>query len=149
MASWIKEDECPTDSGLVEFKGCPDTDGDGIKDLDDKCPLKPGQLNLKVVLTRMAMVFQITRIAVRRRKVQWTITVALMVTRTVTVFLTRMIKCIDIPGPAENKGCPYADLDGDGVLDKDDSCIDTPGPAENKRLPIQRLRWRWSIRQRR
>ncbi|KAF5276743.1 hypothetical protein FQR65_LT16221 [Abscondita terminalis] len=33
-----KDDRCPETPGLPEFQGCPDTDGDGIPDIDDKCP---------------------------------------------------------------------------------------------------------------
>lgn len=35
--------------------------------------------------------------------------------------------CIDQPGPRENHGCPWADTDEDGVLDKDDECITVKG----------------------
>jgi outer membrane protein OmpA-like peptidoglycan-associated protein len=37
-----KDDDCPTVKGLKQFKGCPDTDGDGIADKDDKCPNEKG-----------------------------------------------------------------------------------------------------------
>ena len=43
--------------------------------------------------------------------------------------------CPDVPGPVENKGCPWPDTDKDGVLDKDDGCPDVPGPVENKGCP--------------
>lgn len=33
-----KEDVCPNIPGLVEFEGCPDTDGDGVQDSEDECP---------------------------------------------------------------------------------------------------------------
>jgi outer membrane protein OmpA-like peptidoglycan-associated protein len=36
------KDDCPTVAGLAQFKGCPDTDGDGIVDADDKCPAEAG-----------------------------------------------------------------------------------------------------------
>lgn len=29
---------CPDIKGLSKYKGCPDTDGDGIADKEDKCP---------------------------------------------------------------------------------------------------------------
>ncbi len=38
-------------------------------------------------------------------------------------------KCPDQPGPKENGGCPDADRDGDGVPDRLDKCPDQPGPA--------------------
>ena len=43
--------------------------------------------------------------------------------------------CVEIPGPVENKGCPWPDRDKDGVLDKDDKCPDEPGPVENQGCP--------------
>jgi outer membrane protein OmpA-like peptidoglycan-associated protein len=39
-----KEDACPTVAGLAAFKGCPDTDGDGITDAEDKCPTVAGTI---------------------------------------------------------------------------------------------------------
>ncbi|NRT16579.1 outer membrane protein OmpA-like peptidoglycan-associated protein [Flavobacterium sp. 28A] len=43
--------------------------------------------------------------------------------------------CIDIAGPADNKGCPYPDSDNDGTLDKDDKCPTVAGPTENNGCP--------------
>jgi outer membrane protein OmpA-like peptidoglycan-associated protein len=37
-------------------------------------------------------------------------------------------QCPDVPGPAENSGCPDADRDGDGIPDRLDKCPDEPGP---------------------
>lgn len=39
-----KEDKCPTVKGSKLTGGCPDADGDGIADLNDICPLIPGIL---------------------------------------------------------------------------------------------------------
>jgi OOP family OmpA-OmpF porin len=38
--------------------------------------------------------------------------------------------CIEQPGPRENHGCPWADTDGDGIFDKDDECITVKGLPE-------------------
>ena len=43
--------------------------------------------------------------------------------------------CPYLAGPIANKGCPYQDTDGDGVLDKDDDCPNTPGPKSNRGCP--------------
>ena len=45
-------------------------------------------------------------------------------------------KCPYNPGPPENDGCPYTDTDGDGIIDKDDDCVNTPGPIENNGCPV-------------
>ena len=44
-------------------------------------------------------------------------------------------ECPEIAGPFENKGCPWKDTDGDTVLDKDDKCPTVAGPVENKGCP--------------
>jgi outer membrane protein OmpA-like peptidoglycan-associated protein len=43
--------------------------------------------------------------------------------------------CVNIAGPAENKGCPWLDTDKDDVLDKDDKCPKVVGPKENGGCP--------------
>lgn len=35
--------------------------------------------------------------------------------------------CVEVPGPKENKGCPWPDTDKDGIVDKDDKCPTVPG----------------------
>jgi outer membrane protein OmpA-like peptidoglycan-associated protein len=47
--------------------------------------------------------------------------------------------CPTIPGPPENKGCPYTDTDGDGVIDKDDRCPLTPGDPANFGCPVVKV----------
>lgn len=42
-----EQDECPFTAGLIQFKGCPDTDGDGIQDKLDACPNNPGPASNK------------------------------------------------------------------------------------------------------
>jgi len=33
-----QQDDCPNTPGLAEFRGCPDSDGDRVRDKDDNCP---------------------------------------------------------------------------------------------------------------
>jgi OOP family OmpA-OmpF porin len=73
-------DECPLTPGLVSFQGCPDTDGDGIPDQLDKCP--------------------------------------------------------QVKGIARLLGCPEPDRDKDGVIDSLDKCPDLPGFRENDGCPV-------------
>jgi outer membrane protein OmpA-like peptidoglycan-associated protein len=44
-------------------------------------------------------------------------------------------ECPEIAGPVENKGCPWKDTDGDTVLDKDDKCPTVVGHVENNGCP--------------
>ena len=65
------DDRCPEVAGKAELAGCPDTDGDGLADAEDQCPTEAG--------------------------------------------------------PAEKHGCPIAkDTDGDGVPDDLDRCALDP-----------------------
>ena len=43
------EDKCPTVAGLARYQGCPipDTDGDGVNDEEDRCPDVPGVIENK------------------------------------------------------------------------------------------------------
>ena len=42
--------------GLAQFQGCPDTDGDGVADIDDQCPEVAGPKKITVVLGQIQMV---------------------------------------------------------------------------------------------
>jgi outer membrane protein OmpA-like peptidoglycan-associated protein len=44
-------------------------------------------------------------------------------------------RCPDQAGPRDNFGCPWPDRDRDGVADKDDRCPDEPGPKESFGCP--------------
>jgi len=74
-------DQCPLVVGLKRYHGCPipDRDADGINDEEDQCP--------------------------------------------------------DVKGVAEYKGCPVPDKDNDGVPDRDDKCPGLPGNASNGGCP--------------
>jgi outer membrane protein OmpA-like peptidoglycan-associated protein len=76
------DDKCPDVAGLARYQGCPipDTDKDGINDEVDKCP--------------------------------------------------------SVPGVARYQGCPIPDTDGDGVNDEEDKCINEKGPASNFGCPV-------------
>jgi len=73
-------DACPLTAGLQAFRGCPDTDGDGIPDKDDKCPT--------------------------------------------------------VAGISRLQGCPIPDRDKDGVNDEADKCPDLPGDKEHGGCPL-------------
>ena len=75
-------DKCPTTPGSVSNNGCPlvDTDGDGVADVSDKCPT--------------------------------------------------------VAGLASNNGCPIVDTDGDGVADVNDKCPNIAGSPSNNGCPL-------------
>ena len=100
---------------MKEFKGCPDTDGDGVFDAIDDCPKTFGPKE--------------------NNGCPYPDTDG-------DGLLDNADDCPNIAGPVENKGCPYEDTDGDGLLDKDDECPMTPGPAEGQWWMPQSLRRR-------
>ncbi len=74
------DDKCPDVAGIAAFNGCPDKDGDGITDADDKC--------------------------------------------------------VDVKGIAKYNGCPIPDTDKDGINDEDDKCVSEAGVARYQGCPI-------------
>lgn len=104
------EDDCRSEAGPAENKGCPyrDSDKDGVLDKDDKCPDVAGNvqnLGCPYIDTDKDGI------------------------------LDKDDKCVNEAGPKENNGCPYLDSDKDGVLDKDDNCPTVFGIVENKGCP--------------
>lgn len=95
------QDSCPLEHGLPP-DGCPirDRDGDGFPDPKDECPSEPG--------------IAPTGCPIRDADQDGV--------------LDATDECRDVPGIAPT-GCP--DQDQDGVLDRDDQCIDVPGIAPN------------------
>ncbi|MCF8236721.1 MAG: OmpA family protein [Saprospiraceae bacterium] len=92
------EDKCPLIPGSIELKGCPDADGDGIADADDACPDQAGPAALKGCPDADGDGIADADDA-----------------------------CPTEAGPAATKGCP--DRDNDGIVDSEDQCPDVAGPA--------------------
>jgi outer membrane protein OmpA-like peptidoglycan-associated protein len=103
------DDKCPDVAGLASLQGCPDRDGDGIADGDDKCPDVPG-------LAR----YQGCPIPDTDKD----------------GMNDEVDKCPTVPGVARYQGCPIPDTDGDGVNDEEDKCINEKGPASNFGCPV-------------
>ncbi len=112
-----KDDECPTEKGDKENKGCPkkeeekkcpDRDKDGICDKDDKCPDVWGAKENQGCPSN---------------------------DRDGDGIRDDIDKCPDIPGSARNEGCPLSDRDKDGILDEIDPCPDEAGPLTNMGCP--------------
>jgi OOP family OmpA-OmpF porin len=93
------QDQCPLEAGLLP-DGCPirDADGDGFPDAKDQCPQEAG--------------IAPTGCPIRDADGDGV--------------LDNVDECKDVPGVAPT-GCP--DGDQDGVLDRDDKCLDVPGVA--------------------
>ena len=103
-------DECVNQAGPKKNKGCPylDSDGDGLLDDIDVCPNTPGE-------HRFVGCPDTDKDGTPDSK----------------------DNCVNEPGPKGNHGCPYEDhdTDGDGVMDSQDKCTLVPGEASNQGCP--------------
>ena len=130
------EDTCPEVSGLKENQGCPDTDGDGLHDRIDACPESSGPLENQGCPDKDGdglFDFIDDCPDIAGPKENQGCP---WPDSDGDGILDKKDECETIKGPKENKGCPYKDTDGDGLLDKDDDCPVTPGPKENKGCPV-------------
>ncbi len=103
------DDKCPDVKGLASLQGCPDRDGDGITDADDKCPDVAG-----LARYQGCPIPDTDKDGIN----------------------DEADKCITVPGLARYQGCPIPDTDGDGVNDEEDKCINEKGPASNFGCPV-------------
>ncbi len=109
------EDKCPDQPGPRENQGCPvskDSDGDGIPDDIDRCPLDPEDLDG----------FQDEDGCPDPDNDGDGI-------------VDKIDACPNTSGPISNRGCPVLDRDGDGIPDDQDKCPDQAGPKENGGCP--------------
>lgn len=91
------EDECPTRPGSDYAAGCPDSDGDGLLDDEDACPNQGGTVGTKGCPDKDGDGLP-----------DW------------------QDRCPDRSGPLNTGGCP--DSDGDGLTDDIDRCPEKKGP---------------------
>jgi OmpA-OmpF porin, OOP family len=103
------DDKCPDTPGLAALQGCPDRDGDGIADGDDKCPDVAG-----LARYQGCPIPDTDKDGIN----------------------DELDKCPTVPGVARYQGCPIPDTDGDGVNDEEDKCINEKGPASNYGCPV-------------
>jgi outer membrane protein OmpA-like peptidoglycan-associated protein len=102
------DDKCPDVPGLANLQGCPDRDGDGIADGDDKCPDVAGiakYLGCPIPDTDGDGIND------------------------------EQDKCPTVAGVARYQGCPIPDTDGDGINDEEDKCPTRAGTAANQGCP--------------
>ena len=102
------DDKCPDTKGLAALQGCPDRDGDGIADGDDACPDVAGLAKYKGCPIPDTDGDGIN---------------------------DEQDKCPTVKGLARYQGCPIPDTDGDGVNDEEDKCPNRAGPASNQGCP--------------
>ncbi len=120
-------DKCKTEFGLKKFKGCPDTDRDGVPDYDDDCKNEKGPIKFFGCPDSDKDGFPDNADRCKNEK-------------------GTLGGCPDKDkdglnvldddddnewGPKDNKGRPYKDSDGDGVLDHLDECWDLFGTLPN------------------
>jgi outer membrane protein OmpA-like peptidoglycan-associated protein len=128
-----KNDACPLVAGLKQFKGCPDTDGDGIIDGSDSCPEVAG-------LAEFQGCPDTDKDGIADKddacpEVAGPKSLNGCPDADGDGVADKSDKCPQVKGPKENAGCPWPDTDGDGVLDKDDKCIDVKGTVANNGCP--------------
>jgi outer membrane protein OmpA-like peptidoglycan-associated protein len=104
------DDKCPDVKGLAKYNGCPipDSDGDGINDEEDKCPNVKGLAKYNGCPIPDSDGDGIN---------------------------DEEDKCPNVAGLARYNGCPIPDTDGDGVNDEEDRCKTIPGVPENGGCP--------------
>jgi outer membrane protein OmpA-like peptidoglycan-associated protein len=103
-----QNDECPYNAGPAAMNGCPDQDGDGIRDKDDNCPTLIGSIQNKGCPFSDSDGDGI---------------------------IDESDKCPGLKGPVDNFGCPYQDTDNDSIPDKEDDCPSIAGKAVYKGCP--------------
>jgi outer membrane protein OmpA-like peptidoglycan-associated protein len=98
------DDQCPTRPGSEVTNGCPDSDGDGILDDTDACPNQGGPPTTKGCPDKDGDGLP-----------DW------------------QDRCPDRSGPLNTGGCP--DTDGDGLTDDIDACAEKKGPRSTSGCP--------------
>ncbi len=100
------EDSCPLKPGPVGTQGCPDAVQDGVRDSVDRCPYAAGTTEMEGCPDTDG-----------------------------DGITDPYDRCPALAGPVETLGCPPRDNDGDGVLDHQDDCPLVQGPADRRGCP--------------
>ncbi|MBK9981873.1 MAG: OmpA family protein [Saprospiraceae bacterium] len=103
------DDKCPTVFGLAKFEGCPDTDNDGVTDANDLCPTVAGFERYN----------------------------GCPIPDTDNDGINdESDKCPKVAGVAKYNGCPIPDTDNDGINDDNDKCPNVAGVAKYGGCPV-------------
>ena len=125
------EDECPMVPGLKEFNGCPDTDGDGIEDAKDECPEAAGSADFNGCPDSDGDGVEDRKDECPKRK--GPMELGGCPDRDKDGVADKDDACPTEAGDPNLGGCP--DADGDGVADKDDACPQEVGTVANDGCP--------------
>jgi len=128
-----KDDACPIEFGLKQFDGCPDTDSDGIVNASDACPDVFGLAEFQGCPDTDGD--GITDKDDNCPEVKGLKELKGCPDADGDGIADKEDKCPDVKGPKENQGCPWPDRDGDKVFDKDDKCPDVAGTVANNGCP--------------
>lgn len=129
------DDACPLVAGLASFNGCPDTDGDGIQDSEDDCPLVAGIASFNGCPDTDGDGVADNKDACPNVKGVAEFGGCPNPDSDGDGIVDSKDKCPTIPGTFEGQGCPFSDRDKDGVEDGKDKCPDIAGPASNQGCP--------------
>ncbi|MGB4846319.1 MAG: OmpA family protein [Saprospiraceae bacterium] len=102
-------DKCPLVFGLAKFAGCPDSDNDGVTDANDLCPTVAG-----VERYNGCPIPDTDSDGINDEN----------------------DKCPKEAGVAKYNGCPIPDTDGDGINDDNDKCPTKAGVAKYDGCPV-------------
>ncbi|WP_367388771.1 thrombospondin type 3 repeat-containing protein [Lewinella sp. LCG006] len=100
------DDLCPLKPGPAHTRGCPDADGDGLRDSDDRCPLAAGDPFFNGCPDTDG-----------------------------DGTADPYDRCPAVAGPPEALGCPLKDSDNDGLSDHLDDCPLVAGPKDRRGCP--------------
>ena len=127
-----KKDKCPLVYGLEQFQGCPDTDGDGIPDPEDSCVTVPGLVQFHGCPDSDGdgIPDKDDACPYQAGPVQF----HGCPDRDGDGIPDKDDACPDVAGLPQFHGCP--DTDGDGIPDQEDNCPTVKGPASNHGCPV-------------
>jgi OmpA-OmpF porin, OOP family len=108
------EDRCPELAGKPAFGGCPDSDDDGVADSEDACPKEAGPKETQGCPVSKDSDHDGVPDDIDRCP----------------------LDAEDKDGFQDEDGCPDADNDNDGIVDRTDACPDSPGTLENRGCPV-------------
>ena len=127
------DDKCPDQPGVVALFGCPDRDNDGVADRDDICPDQAGLAAFMGCPDRDGD--GVVDSADACPDVAGSKSFYGCPDTDNDGVEDRDDRCPTEAGPVSNLGCPIKDRDSDGVPDADDRCPDNPGAAGNRGCP--------------